>query len=78
MTRCLVCDKPLTMVACFDGWCEGCAGQALSALLFLRDGPAEVIGARVAWYKDQGVPFLARVIVGCVPFEQTLQRLTYE
>ena len=36
--RCLCCDKPLSPVAQFDGWCDVCAGLALAGLLALRDG----------------------------------------
>lgn len=66
LPRCLVCDKSLSLVACFDGWCDVCAGKALSALLALRDGD---VGAAAAWFEDRGVPFLSRVVVGVMPFE---------
>lgn len=77
-TRCLCCDRPLSPAACFDGWCDGCAGKALADLLALRDGPADQLGVRCAVFADWGVPFLGRIIVGRVPFEQTLARLTDE
>jgi hypothetical protein len=78
MTRCLVCDTLLSPDACFDGWCDGCAGKALADLLALRDGPPDQLGVRVSVFRDWHVPFLGRVLVGPTPFDATLQRLTDE
>ncbi len=67
LPRCLCCDRVLSPAACFDGWCEACAGKALQALLSLRDGD---VGAAVAWFDDRGAPFLGRVVVGSIPFSE--------
>jgi hypothetical protein len=41
--RCLCCDRPLSPVAQFDGWCDTCAGAVLSELLAMADlRPGEV------------------------------------
>ena len=71
--RCLICDKPLSPVAQFDGWCDTCVGKALAGLLALRDTTPDQIAVRAACFQDWGVPFLARVIVGRVPFEQVAE-----
>lgn len=78
MTRCLCCDRPLSPVAQFDGWCDLCAGKALASLLDLRDGPHDQLGVRCAVFADWGVPFLGRVLVGPTPFDETLERLSNE
>lgn len=70
MPRCLCCDKPLSPVACFDGWCVECAGAVLGEVLALRDGPPVVVGVRVAWLRDQGAPFMVRAVCGPLPFER--------
>lgn len=68
--RCVCCDKPLSPVACFDGWCATCAGTALNAILSLRDGSWETVGARVSILRDWGADALARAVVGAIPFER--------
>jgi hypothetical protein len=41
--RCLCCDRVLSPVAQFDGWCDTCAGAVLSELLAMADlRPGEV------------------------------------
>jgi hypothetical protein len=41
--RCHACDRPLSPVAQFAGWCDTCAGAVLSELLAMADlRPGEV------------------------------------
>jgi hypothetical protein len=41
--RCHACDRPLSPVAQFDGWCDTCAGRVLAELLAMADlRPGEV------------------------------------
>jgi hypothetical protein len=35
--RCHACDRPLSPVAQFDGWCDTCAGAVLAELLAMAD-----------------------------------------
>lgn len=52
-----------------DGWCRACAGVVLHAVLSLRDGPLEVVGARVRALQDWGAEAIAQAIIGEVPFD---------
>ena len=66
--RCLCCDHYRAPSAQFDGWCDTCAGQGLAGLLALRDTEPSQLAVRAACMMDWGVPFLARVVVGPLPF----------
>lgn len=67
MERCACCDRPLSPVARFGPWCQGCADTGLSALLRMRCGD---VGAAVAFFQDADQPFLAKVVMGVIPFER--------
>jgi hypothetical protein len=66
--RCHCCDRPLSPVAQFDGWCDTCAGAVLSDVLSLRDGTPAVVGVRVAMLHDWGCEAMVSAVVGTIPF----------
>ena len=66
--RCACCDRPLSLVARFDGWCENCVNGLLVDANLLRAGDRQEIGANVAWLLDRGCLTLARYITH-VPFQ---------
>ena len=66
--RCIICGHYLAPSAMFDGGCSTCVGRVWADVLSLRDAEPDQLGVRVAIFFDWGVPFLARAIVGVVPF----------
>ena len=68
--RCLCCGRPLDDPAeNRDGWHRTCAGAVLAGVMGLRDGPPDVVGARVAWLRDNEADVIADCVVGVVPFD---------
>jgi hypothetical protein len=65
--RCLCCDRPLSPAACFDGWCETCAGRVLGEVLGLRD--RKDVSIIVSLLCDWGCVGMAKAVVGVVPFD---------
>lgn len=64
---CLCCDKPLSPVAQFDGWCDTCAGAVLDDVLSLRD--SKDVGIKVAMLHDWGCEAMVAAIIGTMPFD---------
>lgn len=67
--RCLICGHSLAPAAQFDGGCSTCVGRVWADVLSLRDVEPDQLGVRVAVFYDWHVPFLARAVVGVVPFD---------
>lgn len=68
--RCLCCDRTLSPVACFDGWCETCAGRVLHELLAIGDLKPSEVAIMADMFRQVGARTMAHVITR-VPFEGT-------
>lgn len=72
--RCMCgCGRPAAIpyaVLLWGGfWRHECLEAITREVLALRAAAPEVVGARVAWLRDNQAPMLARAVVGVVPFD---------